>query len=509
VKTLKYDNLTFNVEHVSDNEYKLLEVIDGERSLPGIPFQRRFGIAANPWKDEEEEKEYGAADAGAVVGIASSTSVDSYGTEMSLQGLETMAVQFERGVPLTPRHNGDQGAVEWDEVIGETYKGAIERVGAVAEAADDSEDGYVLRVWSKLYDTEPKAKALARRLESKQPIGMSIGGWFVDCRMVTGDDEEVERIIIDNVVLDHLAITRRPANPDSVGLDLARSLGDAISRCKEVDHPGVQIEETATIMERTMETEKTESTVEELMAEVVELANEAVAEERTEEVVEETTEEVVEEAAEELEERTEEVSEEAAEEVVETEEAEGAEEVIEEEEEVVEEEAEEAVIEDEAPEADEDADEAPEADDADDAEEATEEADEEPSEEPADEDNRSELLDTIAQLNAVIDGLNERIAALETPSTEEVVEVERAEPEHTAQVEELKAKVAELEALPQPKAELPTVGRSDADAPAEEAKKDLPAENTSAHYNNLTDHLAALLSEGVEAGLINTFKARK
>ena len=329
MKTIKYDNLTFNVEHISDNEYKLLEVMDGERSLPGIPFNRKFGISQGSWKDDED-KEYDAADAGAVVGIASSTSVDSYGTEMSLRGLETMSVQFDKGVPLTPRHNGDQGAVEWDEVIGETYKSAVERVGSVAEAADGTEQGYVLRVWSKLYDTEPKAKALTRRLDSKQPIGMSIGGWFVDARMVTGDDEEVERIIIDNVVLDHLAITRRPANPDSVGLDLARSLGNAISRCSVTEDAGVQPTETTSNLELTMDTENTEGTVEELLSEVVELANEAVAEERTEEVVEETVEEVAEEAAEELEERAEESEE--AEEEVETEEAEEAEEVIEEEE---------------------------------------------------------------------------------------------------------------------------------------------------------------------------------
>ena len=503
MKTIKYDNLTFNVEHISDNEYKLLEVMDGERSLPGIPFQRRFGIDRDHWKGhEEDEKEYDAADAGAVVGIASSTSVDSYGTEMSLGGLETMAAQFDNGVPLTPRHNGDQGAVEWDEVIGETYKSAVERVGAVAEAADLTEQGYVLRVWSKLYDTEPKAKALARRLGSKQPIGMSIGGWFVDARMVTGDDEEVERIIIDNVVLDHLAITRRPANPDSVGLDLARSLGDAISRCKEVEVPGVQIEETATIMERTMETEQTEGTVEELLAEVVELANEVVAEERTEEVVEETTEEVVEEAAE-LEERTEEVSEEAQEEVVEDEEAEEAPEV-EEVEEIVEDE--EPCCDDENCEAEATEDDAPEA----------EEAEEECADEPAEEAERSnELLDVIVDLRNTLVALNERVAALEAPAVEEapiVEEVERSEPTINSQVEELKAKVEELEALPQPKAEIPLQGRSEADEPKnEKTPEQLTAEAnfSEAHYNDLTDALSTLLGEGVEAGLISTFNTRE
>ena len=493
MKTIKYDNLTFSVEHISDNEYKLLEVMDGERSLPGIPFNRKFGISQGSWKDDEE-KEYDAADAGAVVGIASSTSVDSYGTEMSLRGLETMAVQFDKGVPLTPRHNGDQGAVEWDEVIGETYKSAVERVGSVATAADGTEQGYVLRVWSKLYDTEPKAKALARRLDSKQPIGMSIGGWFVDARMVTGDDEEVERIIIDNVVLDHLAITRRPANPDSVGLDLARSLGNAISRCSVTEDAGVQPTETTSNLELTMDTENTEGTVEELLADVVELANEAVTEERTEEVVEETAEEVVEEETEELEERAEESEE--AEEEVEADEADVAE--IEEEEEIVEDEEPAAEIE-EAPEAEEVEDEAPEADE-----------DEAPAEE------RNELLDTVLELRNMIGTLNERIDALEAPVVEEepapvVEEIERSEPNLESQVEELKAQVEELEAQPLPKAELPTVGRSEA-APQKEEAKDLTAkvDFTEAHYNDLSSALSSLLSDGVEAGLIaDNFTARK
>lgn len=505
MKTIKYDNFTFNVEHISGNEYKLLEVMDGERSLPGIPFQRRFGIDRDYLKhDDEDKKEYDAADAGAVVGIASSTSVDSYGTEMSRAGLETMASQFEQGVPLTPRHNGDQGAVEWDEVIGETYKANIERVGAVAKAADESEEGYVLRVWSKLYETEPKAKALARRLGSKQPIGMSIGGWFVDARMVTGSDDEVERIIIDNVLLDHLAITRRPANPDSVGLDLARSLGNAISRCKEVDAPGVQPTETRSEMETTMEnTQETESTVEELLADVVELANEVVAEERTEEVVEETTEEVVEEADAELEERAEEVeTEEAEEQIVETEEAEEAAEEIEEDEIV---ENEEACCDDEACESVEEVE--------DDAPEADEEPAEEPADEPAEE-GRNEMLDVVMELRNTIEKLNERIAALEAPAVEEepvVEEIERSEPNLESQVEELKAQVEELEALPQPKAELPTVGRSEADAPKKEDATELTAkvDYTNAHYDDLSSALSALLAEGVEAGVINTFKARE
>ena len=170
-----------------------------------------------------------------VEGLASSTSVDSYGTEMSLDALRSMADQMKKGVPLLPRHNNGAfgAAVEWDEVIGMTTTAEIEKA-EVVDPADAGEEGYVLRVGSKLTNGDKKASELMRRLDRGQPIGQSIGGWFVEVRVLMDDEDNVERVIVEQVELDHLALTRRPANPDSNGLYTLRSrLGDALRSVSE------------------------------------------------------------------------------------------------------------------------------------------------------------------------------------------------------------------------------------------------------------------------------------
>jgi len=164
-----------------------------------------------------------------IEGMASSTSVDSYGTEMSREALLSMQIQMERGIPVLPRHNnGLSGAVEWDQVIGRTVRAQVER-SDVVNPAEMGVEQYVLRVQSQLYDDDDKAKSLLNRLTNGQQIGQSIGGWFVSVRVMTNEAEEVERVIIDEVELDHLAITRAPANPDSNSLYTLRSrLEDAL-----------------------------------------------------------------------------------------------------------------------------------------------------------------------------------------------------------------------------------------------------------------------------------------
>ena len=169
--------------------------------------------------DEPDDK-YGGR---IVEGTASSTSVDSYGTEMSREGLLRMQTQMENGIPLLPRHNNGMGRpVEWDEVIGRTIKGDVERAEVVG-AANSLEPQYVLRVTSMLYSDDAVADKLLNRLELGQPVGQSIGGWFLSVRVITNSEDEVERVIVDDVELDHLALTRAPANPDSSGLYTLRS----------------------------------------------------------------------------------------------------------------------------------------------------------------------------------------------------------------------------------------------------------------------------------------------
>ncbi len=171
-----------------------------------------------------------------IKGIASSTSVDSYGTEMSYDALVDMAKQMSAGIPILPAHNSfsQGGFAEWDEVIGRTYDAEVMRA-KVQDAAEPLEAQYVLVLHSKLYEEEEKAVKLVKRLERGEPIGQSIGGWFDSVRAVENRQGQVERVIVDRVALDHVAITRAPANPDSNGLFALSKLSviSEINRFKE------------------------------------------------------------------------------------------------------------------------------------------------------------------------------------------------------------------------------------------------------------------------------------
>jgi hypothetical protein len=159
-----------------------------------------------------------------IFGTASSTSVDFYGTEMSKDALEQMAVQMRAGIPYLPRHNnGLNGAVEWDEVIGRTIDAEVARVDSVRAAFSANEDQYVLRAKVMLYQDEPGAQSMIRRLGRNEKIGQSIGGWFTQLQFVQNSEDEIERVIVRGIELDHLAATRAPANPDSNDLVSLRS----------------------------------------------------------------------------------------------------------------------------------------------------------------------------------------------------------------------------------------------------------------------------------------------
>lgn len=162
-------------------------------------------------------------------GIASSTSVDSYGTEMSRECLEDMAQQmrgtgvYDRtgGVSYVPTHRDN----EWDQEIGQTVDGTVERA-TVLDPAVAAEVQYALRAIVALDLAHPRARALQARLAKGKPVGQSIGGWFLEVRFITSADGDVERIIVEKVDLDHLAATRRPSNPDSWVAGLRTALRD-------------------------------------------------------------------------------------------------------------------------------------------------------------------------------------------------------------------------------------------------------------------------------------------
>jgi hypothetical protein len=173
-----------------------------------------------------------AARSAMIEGVASSTSVDCYGTDMSMQALRSMAEQFTRGIPYLPRHNyGIFGAsVEWDEVIGRTVLGEVVPCGPddVMEPYDRSEPQAKLAVTTRMYGDEPKAGALLRRVDRGEPIGQSVGGWFIELAITSDEEGYVKRVQVLDVELDHLAVTRAPANPDSAEIVSLRSVSGMV-----------------------------------------------------------------------------------------------------------------------------------------------------------------------------------------------------------------------------------------------------------------------------------------
>ena len=186
--------------------------------------EREFDL---PRIGEDEELSVGEGNV-ILDGVASSSSVDWYGTEMSLAALEDMREQFGKGVSLFPRHGGWLDEVGWSDEFGRTLRAQVIRAD-VAEPHEEEEgnQGFILRMQAELFTSiDELAVKLRDRLamEAPQPIGLSIGGWFTDMRFFTDDDGDIIRIIVEKVLLDHLAVVRSPANPDATILKLVRSV---------------------------------------------------------------------------------------------------------------------------------------------------------------------------------------------------------------------------------------------------------------------------------------------
>lgn len=177
-----------------------------------------------------------------IEGTASSTSVDFYGTEMSKDALDQMAMQMRSGIPYLPKHNnGANGPMEWFETMGRTIDATVDRVDEVRAAFNSNEEQYVLRAKIALYPDEPHAQAMLRRLNRGEKIGQSIGGWFTELQFVQNNDKEIERVIVRGIELDHLAATRAPANPDSNDLVSLRSAVRSILTELPAPQPEVEV----------------------------------------------------------------------------------------------------------------------------------------------------------------------------------------------------------------------------------------------------------------------------
>jgi hypothetical protein len=203
---------------------------------------------------------------------------------MSLQALQRMVVQFKRGVSHVPSHMDD----EWDQMIGRTVDAEIEQSTVVNPAPGMEAVGepqYIARVHSVVYTDTEKGKLLVNRINRGDTIGWSIGGWFTDMRVVYDeDDEKVERVIIENVELDHLAVTRKPSNPDSWLEGVRSKASEAVVAFRSKD---VRLKEDEEEDEPEEAADDAKDEIDESAGEEEEMADEEEKKERAEEDEEE------------------------------------------------------------------------------------------------------------------------------------------------------------------------------------------------------------------------------
>lgn len=166
----------------------------------------QFDFVCDLLKSESEgEKKF-------IIGIASDTRQDKQGEVISENALRTMKEQIQKGnVVLAPAHKSD-----WSEELGRVVD---------AEITKENE----LKVKCELDMREPKAQKLWNALESGKQLGLSIGGdvkkSFLQFSKQLGKFVKV----IEDVVLEHIAVTSRPANPRTWISAMAKSLDKEVT----------------------------------------------------------------------------------------------------------------------------------------------------------------------------------------------------------------------------------------------------------------------------------------
>lgn len=213
-KKRTFNSDEFEVLSQTGNKLSLKSKEPMEWSMYVDHLETRKEVRAENFEIQEEDDFY------VVSGLASSTSLDSHGTEMSLSALNVMKEQIDKGVCIVPRHEtltGGNGIPEWDEVLGMTVNAEIQKAKVKANQEDGL--GYTLKVTFKLYKGDSRTENLVKRLRRGELIGLSIGGWFERVVVIEVSEDEC-RFIVEDVTLDHIAITRAPSNPDTYGLSI-------------------------------------------------------------------------------------------------------------------------------------------------------------------------------------------------------------------------------------------------------------------------------------------------
>ena len=158
------------------------------------------------------EKAADGTDVRKVEMIASSTRVDAYRDRMSGNALAEMAAQAT-GKDFLPEHRA-----EWHDLLGTVVDGKATDTLFTATAVLDPSS----------VRAEEKADSLFKLVTKGKRIGVSIAG-FIRRVMFEEDETGREVRVIDSIRLDHIAVTRSPANEDAFIIGISKSLDAALS----------------------------------------------------------------------------------------------------------------------------------------------------------------------------------------------------------------------------------------------------------------------------------------
>lgn len=147
-----------------------------------------------------------------IEGVASNTSLDLHGDRMGASALKTMADSLKlHNIPMNDDHNKG-----WSSEFGDVTKLFVNDDEELVLEAELSEMSKAKDLWYAL-------------TEKNKKLGLSIGGYVKDYELVQEEsdnkDEEPKWVrVYKDIELDHIAVTKSPANPKTWVSAIAKSL---------------------------------------------------------------------------------------------------------------------------------------------------------------------------------------------------------------------------------------------------------------------------------------------
>lgn len=148
-----------------------------------------------------------------IIGVATDTSEDKQNEIITERALKQMQEQISKGgINLMASHNAD-----WDDELGEIIDAKVEDNKLIIKAKLDDDNSKAMKLWNAL--------------QKGKQLGLSVGGNIIKAlwRLVNGQTKK----FIDDIALDHICITGRPANPRTWVSVLAKSLDAEIKKSED------------------------------------------------------------------------------------------------------------------------------------------------------------------------------------------------------------------------------------------------------------------------------------